>query len=101
MSTQADEERIVVSLGAIMLGKLRANGYKAHWLAGVDGAIVSRRDRARVLAMALEGEVGELVRGLNGGGLNGPGMRSSDLRMECADVANYAAMIADVLAPDS
>ena len=73
----SDDMELVNSLAIDMLFKLRQNCHKAHWNT-VSNAYLFER---------LKEEVAELESALSGD--------SEDVMLECADVANFAAMIAD------
>ena len=78
MTTPAQEKQLVANLSREMLRKLRVNRWKEHWC---NLSALEARD-------ALEEEVAEL----NEAVVNGDPRL---IREECADVANFAAMIAD------
>lgn len=80
-----DEEKIVAVLSAAQREKLRENAHKAHWT----------EDSLTVLFGKLLEEVREL--GLEISTNRGKDRAKKVLR-EAADVANFAAMIADVVA---
>ena len=79
MSVHNEEKRIVEQLGAAMLTKLAMNRYKPIWTTATYG---------RLLELAHE-ELNELRLAVNSG-------NHRDILTECADAANYLAMIADV-----
>ncbi len=79
MSRQINEIRIVENLKAAMLTKLRKNSNKAGWW---------NEDNDRLFLRALD-EMMELRNELRNGS------RYQDVLLECADVANIMAMIAD------
>ena len=78
MSGRLDEERIVSQLADAMRGKLLENCYKPSW----------QEAKAETLLGLLISEVMELQGAVESGSV-------SDVYRECADVANYAAMIVD------
>lgn len=80
MSTMQEEEEIINSLAVIQMGKLRANAHKPSWW----------DIGPKSLLPLLRAEVEELTEALD---LNA---RPSDIKQECADIANIAAMIAAV-----
>lgn len=79
MSRIEDEQRIVRDLGVMQLGKLRANKHKADW----------RKSHTDDLVQLLDAEVAELREALKT-------CKRGHVVMECADVANIVAMIADI-----
>ena len=79
MSVHSEEKRIVEQLGAAMMTKLSMNRYKPIWTMATQGYL---------LDLALE-ELNELRAAINTD-------NQRDVLMECADAANYLAMIADV-----
>jgi len=68
---------MVKDLSSDMLFKLEMNSCKAHWNTVTNAYLLKR----------MKNEVSELESALNGDGEN--------IELECADVANFAAMIAD------
>jgi NTP pyrophosphatase (non-canonical NTP hydrolase) len=80
MSKLHEEQDIVRRLSFWQLRKLRENRYKRHW----------RKDSTDALLLHLRSEIIELHASI----------RRKDapitVALECADVANFAAMIADV-----
>ncbi len=82
MSTILDESEMVHRLGLEQMAKLRANASRQHW----------RVTEPRWLMAQLKDKVRELERAWSNGG------PLDDVWAEAADVANYAAMIADRLA---
>ena len=78
MSTEIEELEMVGYLAAEMRRKLRENSHKSHW----------REEPVEWLVGRLIEEMGELVRSLHGS--------PETVLSEAADVANFAAMIADV-----
>lgn len=74
---EADADAVHRFSGA-MLAKLQANAHKAHW---------SEVTQAWLLGRLIQ-EVSELTHALETGHPN-------EIRSECADVANFALMIAD------
>jgi len=73
-----DEQRIVRDLGIVQLGKLRANKHKPDWQAeSVD-------DLFAFLLLEVEELRAALLIG-----------KRAHVALECADVANFAAMLAD------
>lgn len=78
MSREADEVRIVADLGDTMRYKLAANRHKRMW---------SEDTNAVLLARARE-ELDELQQALENGDME-------EICNECADVANFMAMIHD------
>ena len=79
MSREQDEQRIVWALVPKMLRKLAQNSHKGNWGDLHVGALLAK----------LNHEVQELADALTEGDPH-------EIAKECADVANYAAMIADV-----
>lgn len=80
MSQPHEEERIVRNLGEVMLSKLRANSHKRGW----------DEDKVSSLLDRLSDEVDELHEAYYGTAT------AEEIASECADVANFAAMIMDV-----
>ena len=78
MSVHIEEKRIVEQLSAAMLTKLALNRHKEHWTHATE-------DR---LCNLLYEKISALALSLHAG-------RTSDAVMECADAANYLAMIAN------
>ena len=79
MSVHYEEKRIVEQLSAAMMTKLALNRYKTPWLGKKpDRLLELAREKLSGLALALYGG------------------RNRDAVMECADAANYLAMIADI-----
>lgn len=78
MSDRRQEGQLVSRFAAWMLVKLRQNAHKVHW---------SKQSNEELLEL-LKGEVAELEAALANEGY-------AAVRLECADVANIAAMIAD------
>jgi hypothetical protein len=87
MSSPCEEERIVDDLAIIQKGKLRLNAHKTHWLRNEGEELPETLDRFFEL---LEAEVTELEEAI----AHGP----KHIKEECADIANIAAMIADLAA---
>ena len=81
MSQYREEKQIVEQLSNGMLTKLAQNRHKPYWRWGAD-------TNQKLLALLKE-EVEELQAALQQG-------RLEDIYTECCDVANYAAMIADI-----
>ena len=79
MSVHIEEKRIVEQLSAAMLTKLALNRDKSHW---------THEKPDRLLELARE-KLSELALALYGG-------RTGDAVMDCADAANYLAMISDI-----
>jgi NTP pyrophosphatase (non-canonical NTP hydrolase) len=79
----AKPRREVVQFAGLMESRLAANDHKSHWEA---------EDTDWLLGRLLE-EVEELKAEVANGDLGG----SEQVRQECADVANFAMMIADNL----
>ena len=79
MSTEVEEKMLVNDLTRRQLKKLRANSYKSHWRDDIPSRMFRR----------LCEEVGELGEVLMEGD-------SIAISLECADVANFAAMIHDL-----
>mgnify|MGYP001606215973 CR=1 FL=1 len=77
MSRIEDEQLVVAELATPMLKKFRANSRKPHW---------DELD-ARLLLKLLREEVDELAQALDDG-------TGDEIALECADVANFAAMLA-------
>ena len=78
MSVHNEEKRIVEQLSAAMLTKLALNRHKPNWAGeNNDRLLELARDKLSDLALALYAG------------------RTDDAMMECADAANYLAMIAD------
>ena len=71
-----EDHRIIAALSERMADKMEKNRHKAHWNTVSQAWLFSR----------LEEELTELEQALMLGG---------DVESECADVANFAAMIAD------
>lgn len=86
MSTLEEENEIVEDLAIMMRGKLRSNSHKASW----------REEDVDIwyLVSRLEQETKELVAELRK--LEIKETTPAKVRMECADVANIAAMISDI-----
>lgn len=84
MSCIVEEEYIVDSLGIAMKGKLRVNSFKPSW----------RSADPEDLLHFLKLEVAELEEAIKNKA------KPAHIRMECADVANMAAMIFDVAAQE-
>lgn len=78
MSVKKEEECLVGNLGRIQLEKLRLNCRKSHWESCSIPWLLRR----------LQEEVGELFEALL---LEGD---PYEIEQECADIANFAAMIA-------
>jgi len=78
MSRKLEELKIVSALKAPMLEKLRSNGHKPHW----------RECSINDLIEMMEGEIQELKDELIE-------MNLEEALRECADIANFAAMIYD------
>lgn len=78
MNRIEDEQQIVRDLGVMQLGKLRANKHKPNWRTHDLGTLMSM----------LDAEVAELREAIRIG-------KRAHVALECADVANLAAMIAD------
>ena len=76
MSNEEEEETIVNNLASYMKWKLRNNAHKEHW----------RQTPIQVLLRRLREETNELEKALEHGNF---------VQEECADVANFAAMILD------
>ncbi len=88
MSRVEEEERIVAVLSAAQREKLRENAHKSHW----------STDSLSVLFDGLIDEVQELrIEIFTNRGED----RAEKVLRESADVANFAAMIADVVARES
>jgi hypothetical protein len=105
MASKEEEERIVKNLSIVMLGKLRANGWKDHWRQGIHTVDAlghphidpaKQKERALFFLDLLQGEVEELKRELAK-----DNTKPAAVVLECADVANMAAMLADIIAIDS
>lgn len=76
MSTPGEEAALVFRMSYKMLEKLEANRERAHW----------KQSSGRYLFARLREEVDELIDAVDHG---------EDVWAEAADVANFAAMIAD------
>jgi len=107
VASKEEEQRIVTNLSIVMLGKLRANGWKSHWREGVasldaNGDAVPRageqKEQALKYLQLLKYEVEELERELQAPAVE---IHPAKVMQECADVANMAAMIADIICFDS
>ncbi len=84
MSRFEDEQRIVRDLGIMQLGKLRANKHKQNW----------RTETMDHLMACFESEIAELRAAVILG-------KRAHIALECADVANIVAMIADKISEES
>jgi len=84
MSSIEYEDALVDNIAVMMKGKLRANAHKPSWV-GAD---------PMHLLKFLEAEVAELREALE------TGAKPGHVKMECADVGNFAAMIAWAVAED-
>lgn len=88
MSTRKEETDAIDWLAVTQLAKLRANAHKSHWREESMGWLLDR----------LREEAGELSNAILQ--LDSSGNKTEELKRavisECADVANFAAMIADV-----
>lgn len=80
-----EERRLVDQLRVYQLQKLDEHRWKGHW----------EGDDLELLMILLRSEVRELEYELFEGGSAGVSTRK--VLLECADVANFAAMIADVV----
>lgn len=89
MSRYEDELRIVRQLSLVMLEKLEANRHKDMW---------SGETYANLVEL-LQAEVIELDQALAHfiDPMSKRGVTAEDVIRECADVANFAAMIVDVI----
>lgn len=81
MSTIREEKALVRKLSRVQQEKLRANSYKSHW----------RDEDVWNLVLRLREELSEMV-----SLLRDPDAPPKWLWEEAADVANFAAMIADL-----
>lgn len=80
MSREPEEKRIVHALEKRMLHKLRVNAHKPHWHGeSIEYLLERLREEVREVEDAIEDE-----------------LSSDAVYDECADVANIAAMIADL-----
>ena len=79
MSVHIEEKRIVEQLSAVMMTKLAVNRYKPIWTTATPD----------YLCKLLHAKLSDLALSLYAG-------RNRDAVMECADAANYLAMIADI-----
>lgn len=82
MSLLDEENEIIDDLAIMMRGKLRANCHKSSWRTLTDSKFLL--DRLKEEVRELEEE------------LNRDTQRPGKIRMECADVGNIVAMIADL-----
>ena len=83
MSTHTEEKRIVEQLSAAMMTKLALNRHKSTWLGErPDHLLELARNKLSALNLALYGG------------------RTKDAVMDCADAANYLAMIVDIALAD-
>lgn len=80
MSTPGEERQLVDTLRGVQLKALRTNRWKGHW----------HEESVAWLLKRLHGELGELVEVLMADKPD-----PDAVERECADVANFAAMIAD------
>ena len=79
MSVHNEEKRIVEQLSATMLTKLAMNRYKPIWtLATEEHLLQLARNKLDDIALSLYSS------------------RTKDVLTDCADAANYLAMVADV-----
>ena len=83
MSTHTEEKRIVEQLSAAMMTRLALNRYKPIWTQGTEDN----------LCQLVRGKLSDLALALYAG-------RTKDAVMECADAANYLAMIVDIVLTD-
>lgn len=81
MSREPEEQRLVSEIAARMLRKLRLNGHKAHWSEASLDYLLHR----------LKEEYEELLAACYDNSSTG-----EEIANEAADVANMAAMVADV-----
>ena len=80
MSVHNEEKRIVEQLSAVMMTKLALHRYKPTWLGATPERLLElAREKLTDLNLALFAD------------------RTKDAVMECADAANYLAMIVDVI----
>lgn len=83
MSRRKDEDRLIAGMSEAMRTKLRLNRHKSSW---------QGMTAANLLAL-LEAEVRELKEACEAAALDP--YKLDSVRMEAADVANFAGMIAD------
>jgi hypothetical protein len=107
MASKEEEQRIINKLSIVMLGKIRANGWKEHWRTGIHvqhpalGRVVDpakQKERALFFLDLLQAEVEELRKEL---ARPVHEIKPAHVVQECADVANMAAMLADIICIDS
>lgn len=105
MASIDEEKRIVKNLSTVMLGKLRANGWKMHWRTLIysssfpDKVMPSlQKEEALRFLELLKGEVEELERELLVPAIE---IKPAQVMQECADIANMAAMLADIICLES
>lgn len=82
----AEEQRLVDQLRVFQLEKLEEHRGKGHW----------GGDDLELLMILLRSEVAELAYELDASGWPGVPGAAEKIARECADVANFCAMIADL-----